>query len=85
MSAPHPSEAREATCRSCGAEILWARTVNGRAIPLDREPAPGGNVEFTGVLDVVRVLAAPVDDFARTPRRFPHHATCPQADQWRKR
>lgn len=85
-AATYPSEARRGECRSCGAPILWATTQQGRAIPLDLEPAAGGNVEFTGVLDVVRVLAAGTDAtlFAGT-RRFPHFATCPQADQWKTR
>lgn len=31
-------------CRACDAEIRWARTANGKAIPLDAEPNPDGNV-----------------------------------------
>lgn len=32
-------------CRSCGAPIIWARTLRGKAIPLDAEPDHyGGNV-----------------------------------------
>lgn len=26
------------TCRSCGAEIVWGRTNNGKAMPIDPEP-----------------------------------------------
>lgn len=86
MSAPHPPEAREGTCRSCGAEVLWAKTQQGRAIPLDREPVASGNVEFTGVLDTVRVLAPDGDAVLfGGPRYVSHFATCPQADHWKTR
>jgi hypothetical protein len=88
VTAPHPSEAREGMCRSCGAPILWAKTQQGRAIPLDLEPTADGNIEFTGVLDIVRVHAAPADGDlfgTATNRRRPHFATCPQADQWKTR
>lgn len=29
-----PAHANVETCRSCGAQIVWARTANDRAIPL---------------------------------------------------
>jgi DNA modification methylase len=32
-------------CRSCGAEIRWARTFTGKLMPLDAAPNPAGNVE----------------------------------------
>lgn len=36
------------TCRSprCGAEIVWAITVNGRRMPVDVEPSADGGVEL---------------------------------------
>lgn len=33
-------------CRSCGAEIVWMKTKNGRNIPVDPETATKGNKEF---------------------------------------
>lgn len=33
-----------ATCRSCGAEILWAVTENGKRMPVDAEPVPAGTI-----------------------------------------
>ena len=32
------------TCRSCGAGIRWARTLKGKAIPLDPSPVDDGNL-----------------------------------------
>jgi hypothetical protein len=43
-------------CKSCGAELEWARTVEGHRIPLDKVPVPDGNILFdympTGAVDV---------------------------------
>lgn len=81
------------SCRSCGAEVRWAHTANGRAMPLDAEPVPDGNVVYTG-RDVrndrgvarpeVRVEAQPPMFDDGQPRYVSHFATCPNADQWRK-
>lgn len=35
------------SCRVCPASIVWAVTVNGKAIPVDAEPSPDGNVRLT--------------------------------------
>lgn len=39
---------RPGTCRSsvCGARFQWAETAKGRAIPIDLEPDPTGNVRL---------------------------------------
>lgn len=31
-------------CKSCGAEIRWAKTPAGKAIPIDEKPSPTGNI-----------------------------------------
>ncbi len=62
-------------CKSCKREILWAKTPNGRAMPLDPaevnlcevQPGPDG-------LEIVRQVRGHVS----------HFATCPQAGQHRK-
>lgn len=64
-------------CRSCGAPIVWALTVNGRRIPLDRDAGPNPNivVDNEGIANVV------------TPGegdRTSHFATCPDGGQHRK-
>lgn len=82
-----------ASCRSCGASIVWAITERGKRIPLDAEPnAVKGNM----VLEVETLIVnghpqerwrarqvAPLLDAAQV-RYMPHHATCPQGNQWRR-
>jgi hypothetical protein len=73
-------------CRSCGAPILWVLTTHGKRMPLDAEPDPAGNVS----LDQHRVATVHTGGSLAflavvNERWMPHHATCPQADQWRKR
>lgn len=72
--------ARRSTCRGCNAAILFVRTVNGKALPVDFEPDPAGNVavyrDANGIF-VGRTLSK--DD--PTPSTFersmmPHMATC---------
>lgn len=74
--------ARTSKCRSCGAAIRWARTVNGKAIPLDVEQSIAGNVRLDGA-GIAHVLG-PLDLVADPDelRWMPHHATCPN---WGKR
>lgn len=44
-----------ATCRSCGAPIIWALTeTDQRAMPLDAEPTDGGNVVVVGLAVTAR-------------------------------
>ena len=78
------------TCRSCGAEILWARTVAGKAIPLDAEPRPDGNVRIApiGGIDAALVLTDPAERAAAQiegPVYVTHFATCPNAAEHRRR
>jgi hypothetical protein len=50
-------------CRECAAPVIWAKTRNGVAIPLDRAPSLVGNILLTGTL-AVKVPAAqlPIED-----------------------
>lgn len=50
-------------CRECSVPIRWAKTPNGVAIPLDRDPSLVGNILLTGTL-AVKVAAAqlPIED-----------------------
>jgi hypothetical protein len=77
-----------ARCRSCGVQILWARTEAGKAIPLDAEPLPSGLFVVTTPTDPRQPLnavswaswAGPRD----RPRFTAHFATCPFAAKHRK-
>ncbi len=86
-----------AVCRTCGAAIWWAHTTAGRAIPIDSDPVPGGNVVATGARTQQSTVSNAIvtrpeikveergmfpDD---RPRYNAHFVTCPNADEWRKR
>jgi len=60
-------------CRGCGKDVLWAKTVDGRTIPLDvrRE------LRFVFVMNEDRVVL--------TPTYQTHFATCPVSDQFRRK
>lgn len=71
-------------CRSCRALILWCITKGGVRQPVDAKPTEAGNlvVERRGSVLFARVA----DLFDKPGERFmPHHATCPQADEWRNK
>lgn len=64
-------------CASCGAPIAWAVTAKtGRAIPLDADPVPGGNVRV--VTQDGRLVATVVGlgQHHDGPLYLAHFATC---------
>lgn len=66
-------------CRSCAAEITWARTTTGRRIPLDAVPVAGGNIELhDGIAHVASQAVLSID-----PLYVSHFATCPDANEHR--
>lgn len=70
-------------CQSCGATITWAKTENGRAMPLDAAPVDNGNMQVVdGVAIIVGDLLSPGDD---GPRYVSHFATCPNSAAHRRR
>lgn len=82
------------TCRSCGAKIIWATTLNGRSMPVDAEPNPEqGNLFLArGLSDsVVAITLSGLNAHARVSARrvgvnlfTSHFATCPDHAKWRK-
>jgi hypothetical protein len=66
-------------CKACGAPMIWARTGSGKAMPLDAQPNPAGNVELIG--DSAKVWGTSHVWPPEQPRFMPHHATCPS---WRR-
>ena len=65
-------------CRSCHAPIIWAKTANGKAIPIDATPTSLGNIEVDG--GTAKYVTADVN--ALGPRYVAHFATCPQANNY---
>lgn len=69
-----------ATCRSCGAAIIWAVTPAGKRMPLDAQPAKRIVLDDYGVKTFgdEAPCAQVVDTYTS------HFATCPNAAQHRK-
>lgn len=57
-------------CQSCGAEILWVTT--HKRVKQSLDPKPEQRVVMRGGMAF------------SMPTYMPHHATCPQAEKWRK-
>ena len=88
MASRSPEGFEIATCRSCDAPIIWATSKGGRTMPVDAEPVEDGNVELTerpGAFlgPIASVLTGP--SLLGGPLRKAHFATCPEAEQWRRR
>jgi len=71
-------------CRSCKAPVVWVRTRAGKRMPVDPEPVEGGNI-ILSERDHATPLAVYVEADPGVMRHVSHFATCPNADQHRKR
>lgn len=81
-------------CNSCSAAIIWARTIHGRAMPIDAYPSYAGNIMLELRQGFVRATVltaeAAAAAFSTDPNdeqqlRTSHFVTCPDADGWRRR
>lgn len=72
------------TCSTCGAPIFWRRTAAGKRMPIDADPAAGGNI----ILDADGVTCSVQPGlFAQAegkPRYQSHFVTCPDSAQHRR-
>lgn len=93
MTAPDAPGAHS-TCRSCKALIEWAVTDNGRKMPLDLGWHADGRLVVVGrkggdplvvSLNGDQLLRLHVADGVELALRRSHFATCPDADQHRRR
>lgn len=64
-------------CRSCGASITWAELTSGKRHPFDGE--------IVAVRTQGSVLEGRVIEHVDTTVTTSHFATCPDAQDWRKR
>lgn len=73
-------------CRSCGAAIIWGKTVAGKNMPLDAEPSDKGNMTISqdGVIAAI-TAASPLFADTGAARYLSHHATCPDGKKWRRK
>lgn len=80
-------------CGSCGAQMRWAQTEEGRSIPLDPDPVPTGNLIIKEVRHVggrgpvltVRYLRKTDTVPLEVARYVSHFATCPSAAEHRRK
>lgn len=68
-----------AKCRGCGAEIIWAVTADGHWMPLDAKFEGRFVLERSKRDDGTALIAVSRATYVA------HFATCPQADEFRKR
>lgn len=85
----HGSDTEEgARCRSCNAAVVWAHTEKGKAMPLDPEPRPDGNIRMqTEAGEQIAYYDKKSETeslFDTGPRYVSHFATCPESREWRK-
>lgn len=83
---------RTAPCRGCGKEIAFIKTVKGKTMPVDPDavrfiPAGGPNtyVMMDGSIQRGRGLKHDDDNEGSMIGYISHFATCPNADDFRKR
>ena len=70
-------------CKACAAEIMWVRTENGKRIPLDVDPVPGGNISLSDDGRTAIVHGQAILD--TTPLYASHFSTCPDAGVFRRK
>lgn len=70
-------------CRSCGARVRWALTVNNKRQPFDYEPSDDGTFVLHPVRGALHAIYAP-EAGAGDAKHTSHFATCPDADRWRR-
>lgn len=90
-----PGDSDFSTCRSCGASIIWATTLKGKAMPCDALPHATGEFYLfrRPAIDGQFVQAIfhktshkSVENAKRRgwPKYNSHFSTCPNAGQHRK-
>ena len=75
-------------CKSCGADIIWIPTVSGKSMPCDAKPIPykeDANGTMMLVTSDGRVVKAKLDATSEVFGYVSHFATCPNANEHRKR
>lgn len=88
MTRYRPDGLRPASCKSCGAKVLWTITESGKRMPVDFDPHPEGDVQLTRGADEHGAPAWRSRYVRRgEPRpavtRRSHFATCPHASRHR--
>ena len=83
-------EVRVTQCRSCRAEIVWARTPRGKNMPIDATPVPDGEWMLVEGEDEkpqakpFNSTHAAADGMGQMARYQSHFKSCPNADKHSK-
>lgn len=77
-------------CKSCGAEIIWIKTFSGKSMPCDPENIPfyageGKELFVTAGGAVVHGTRAYAESELTHTGYISHFATCPNANEHRRR
>lgn len=78
-------------CKSCGADIIWIKTNNGKSMPCDpdqvlyKQKKGGAATTVTPNGEVVKCELNVDPEDATGIGYIPHWATCSNADQHRKK
>lgn len=76
-----------ASCRSCGAPIVFAVTERGKRIPIDAEPVENGNIALDRLQEPPRAYVlktATAREMVEGNLYVLHFSTCPNAAQHRR-
>lgn len=89
---PYPNFPAFCSARTCGAPVIWTTTKNGKHRPVDRDPHPEGNIVLGDVLEDGTRAETVLTKAERAgwqdgdgDRHMPHHATCPDAERFRRK
>ena len=78
-----------AKCKSCGEEIIWIKTKNGKAMPCNPQKIHYKNTFPSGPLTLItpdgRIAKGILDPSSDTYGYESHFATCPASDILRRR
>lgn len=79
----------KATCRGCGARIVWIKTPAGKAMPCDPSPVyykadPEGKDRIVTTCGEVVACTITTGANATDAGYRPHWATCPQAGHFKR-
>lgn len=70
-------------CTSCGADILWVKSIGGSPMPLNAQSVGDGNIAVIDNVGHVR-KGEMFEPFYDGPLYKSHFATCPNAAKHRK-
>ncbi len=77
-----------AQCRSCGQKIDWIKTTKGKNMPVDEDYYDYDECENGMILVTDGGMVVTVNEHQNMPSvrgRISHFASCPQANNWRKK